>query len=171
MLPTTFQNLEELHALLAQHLELHEGVFSLFGLKPGMTFERVREVLGEPRHESLDVTAQQSLQFVVPIDHATHGLREHHKLTLGFFSFHHQPIGIIRLSYDYYRTGEEAEPFHQALRAFTSALVTKFGKPAKRSNRRGKAELTYESGKCRLGVYESFPVVVLQVMALDRPHS
>lgn len=164
MWPTHFENLDAMCAFLVQHIAFADGSFSFMGIAPGQTLDDVRNVIGEPAEKTEDTETQQTLQFTAPIDHATHGRRDHHVLRVLFWAFNHEPIQSIRIQFDYYRWGQDSDAFAVSLRALGDALTAKLGAPAKRSNRRGKHQLDYAQGKRKLMLFEGTSSVTIQLM-------
>ena len=154
MWPTHFQNFAELSAFLVQHIAHTDGAFSFMEIKPGLTLGDVRRVIGEPEEPSDENDEQQTLEFSAPIDHATHGMRDHHKLKALFWAFQHEPVHAIRLRFDYFRWGQDSDVFDTSLRSLCDVLIQKLGAPAKQSNRKGKRELSYVQGKRKLTLLE-----------------
>ncbi len=148
MWPEGFNNLEELKAFLLKHLDYSSQVgFSFFQIAPGMDLHKIGEVLGEAHESNMESEEQQTLQYDAPIDHPIHGKRDHHRLNALFWAFHCEPLEIIRLHIDYYKTGELAEAFHAFVKEVIEAIIEKFGKPDKKASRGTGKELSYQRGK------------------------
>ena len=164
MWPKQFENLDAMSAFLAQHIAFAEGSFSFMGIAPGQTLEDIRNSIGEPEEKTVDTETQQTLQFTAPIDHATHGRRDHHVLRALFLAFNHEPIQLIRIQFNYYRWGQDSDAFAVSLHALGDALTAKLGAPSKRSNRRGKHQFEYAQGKRKLMLFEGTDSVTIQLM-------
>lgn len=148
MWPEGFNNLEELKAFLVKHLDYNsQRGFSFFQIAPGMDLEKISVLLGEAHESNRESEEQQTLQYNVPIDHPIHGKRDHNRLNALFWAFHREPLEIIRLHIDYYKTGELAEAFHKFLKELFNMVIEKLGKPDKKASRGSGKELSYQRGK------------------------
>ena len=139
-----FKDLKELKVFLISQLNYDEkNGFSFVGITSGFELKEVANSLGEPESLSTESEQQQTLLYNAWVDHETEGRREHHKLNVLFLFFHNKPLEVIRIHFDYYKTGEFATAFYQFIHELFTSIVDKFGKPEKKSLRKAREEITY----------------------------
>jgi hypothetical protein len=164
MWPQEFTNLEELKVFMIDQLDYDEQTgFSFLQITPGMDLEKISVLLGEAHESNTESEEQQTLQYYVPIDHPIHGKRDHHKLSALFWAFHREPLEMIRLHLDYYKTGELAEAFHEFVKELFEAIIEKFGKPDKKASGGATKEISYLRGKHKLFVWLNAEGVRIQI--------
>jgi hypothetical protein len=142
-----FNDLNEVKEFLISQLSYDErSGFSFVGITSGFEFKEVADSLGEPDSINAESEQQQTLLYNAWVDHETEGKRDHHKLNVLFWFFHHKPLEVIRIHFDYYKTGGFAATFYQFIRELFTSMIDKFGEPEKKSLRRAKEEITYVRG-------------------------
>ena len=156
MLIPEFENIHHLKEFLVENLEYHEDKgFSICGIFPGMEFHEVPKVLGEPEVYNTENDQQQTMQYNSYIHHPAHGKREHYKLNMLFWAFHREPFKIIKLHFDYHKTGNDAEDFNVFLKDFFKLVIEKFGMPEKKTFRFNREELVYMNGKKSMRIWNN----------------
>lgn len=164
MWPEGFNNLEELKVFLVKHLDYDgQAGFSFMQIAPGMDLEKISVLLGKAHESGMESEEQQTLQYNAWIDHPVHGKRDHHRLNALFWAFHREPLEIIRLHIDYYRTGELTEAFHEFVKELFKAIIEKLGKPDKKASRGAGKELSYERGKHKFFLWSNAEGVRIQI--------
>lgn len=151
-----YLNLEELLASLADEIAFSpETGFSFGGVVSGDSFPDAFKRLGEPGIYNVESDQQQTAVYNAMIDHPVHGKRDHHQLNLLLWAFEREPISIIKLHFNYYSTGADAETFHQAVNTFLNAVIEKLGPPVLKKMTRGKQELSYKAGSSKLRIWNN----------------
>lgn len=164
MWPQEFKNLEELNVFMIHQLNYDEQAgFSFFQIAPGMELEKITALLGEPHQSNFEAEEQQTLQYEALIDHPVQGKRDHHRLNTLFWAFEREPLEMIRLHIDYYRTGELAEAFHKFVKELVEATVEKFGKPDKKASRGADKEISYQRGKHKFMLWSNAEGLRIQI--------
>ncbi|MGL5891538.1 MAG: hypothetical protein ACRC3B_16730 [Bacteroidia bacterium] len=112
-------------------------------------------ILGEPEVYNAESEQQQTAQYNAFIDHSRYGRRDHHRLNLLLWAFNNEPISIIKIHIDYYKTGEDAELFNASLNQLFSNINAKLGSPVLKKLTRGKQELLYKMGDSKLRLWNN----------------
>ncbi len=164
MWPEGFNNLEELNVFMIHQLNYDEQAgFSFMQIAPGMGLEKISVLLGEAHQANFEAEEQQTIAYNALIDHPLHGKRDHHRLNALFWAFHREPLEIIRLHIDYYRTGELAEAFHKFVKELFEAIIEKFGKPDKKASRGVDKEVSYLRGKHKFFLWSNGEGIRIQI--------
>lgn len=151
-----FENLNSLKEFLVNNLEYNEGKgFSFHNIFPGMEFQEVPVILGDPESYNTESDEQQTMQYNAFIHHPIHGKRDHYKLNILFWAFHREPFKIIKLHFDYHKTGEDAADFNVFLKDFFKLLIEKFDKPEKKTSGFNRKELFYIKGKRSMRIWNN----------------
>ncbi|NQY07839.1 MAG: hypothetical protein HRT68_16980, partial [Flavobacteriaceae bacterium] len=145
---TDIKDLEELKSILIQAVEFNtEDGYSFNDVKLKMSFDQVKEILGEPDVLNEESDQQQTMEYNRLIDHPKEGKRDHHKLNILFWAFNREPFDIIKIHFDYYKQGEYATSFKEFVDELIRDIEDKLGEPSKKSLRNGKEEISYRRGK------------------------
>jgi len=164
MWKSDFKNLEEVFVFLMKEITYDPKTgFSFGSVSPGDNFAKAFQILGNPEVCNAENDQQQTAQYNALIDHPVHGQREHHKLNLLLWAFNQEPISIIKLHFNYYNTGLDAEPFQIALNAFLNAISEKLGKPDLKKLTTGKQTLSYKTGNRKLHIWNNPEGVRLEI--------
>jgi hypothetical protein len=159
-----FIHLEDVFAFLLQETAYHPNTgFSFCGITPGSNFAEAFQILGDPEIYNTESDQQQTAEYHALIDHPTHGQREHHQLNLLLWAFNQESISIVKLHFNYYHTGLDAEPFQMEFNAFLNALSGKLGTPMLKKLTSGKQVLSYKTGRSKLHLWNSPEGVRLEI--------
>jgi hypothetical protein len=161
---TDFINLEEVFVFWMKQIAYNSSTgFSFCSISPGNNFTEAFEILGKPALYNIESEQQQTAEYNSFIDHPRHGKREHHRLNLLLWAFNQEPISIVKLHFNYYNTGLDAEPFKISLNAFLNNLSEKLGPPNLKKLVSGKQELSYKIGSSKLHIWNNPEGVRLEI--------
>jgi hypothetical protein len=163
MWPQEFRNLEELKVFMVHQLGYDEQTgFSFLQIAPGMDLEKISVLLGEAHESNMESEQQQTLQYYAPIDHPIHGKRDHHRLSALFWAFHREPLEMITLHIDYYKTGELKEDFHKFVKELFVVIIEKLGNPDTKSSGVTK-KISYLRGKHKFFLWSNAEGIRIQI--------
>lgn len=112
MFPKEFKDINALYTFVVEQLRYDdEKGFSFLTISTGVQLKEIINILGDAEESDFENEQQQMLKYEVEINHPIHGKRDHHKLTTLFWAFEGGPLEVIRLHFDYYKTGEFADDF------------------------------------------------------------
>ncbi|MES2134308.1 MAG: hypothetical protein V4506_18320 [Bacteroidota bacterium] len=120
-----------------------------------MEFYEVPIVLGDPEIYNTENNEQQTMEYNVFINHPAHGKRNHYKLNILFWAFHREPFKIVKLHFDYHKTGDNADDFNGFLKDFFKLLIEKFGKPEKKTSGFNREGLLYVNDKKSMRIWNN----------------
>jgi hypothetical protein len=164
MLPKEFKDLYDLNTWLTQQLNYDpEKGFSFLNISTGVNLENIIAVLGNATEFDLDNNQQQTLQYNILIDHPVEGKRDHHQLSILFWAFEDRKLEVIRLHFDYYKTGKDTLAFKEATNKLFDAVIQKLGEPEKKTTRRELKEISYKKGKYTLLLWLNTEGVRMQI--------
>lgn len=103
-----------------------------------MSFDQVAEFLREPGILNVESNQQQAMQYNALIDHSTKGKRNHHKLNVLFWAFNREPFNTIKFHFNSNSIGDFAQPLKEFADHFLNEVVSKFGKPEKKTLEKGR---------------------------------
>jgi len=159
-----FKDLNELKEFLISQLNYDDkSGFSFVGITSGLEFKEVANSLGEPETSNTESEQQKTLLYSAWVDHKTEGKRDHHKLNALFWFFENEPLEVIRVHFDYYKTGEFAVDFYKFIHELFTSLINKFGKPEKKSMREQNEEITYTRGKHKFSMWSNTEGLRIQI--------
>jgi hypothetical protein len=130
-------------ALVREGLGDLSQAWGLFGAKPGMSLEALREHFGTPSVAMLDVPEQRVLEYSVPLDHPELGSRDDHVAKIVMSSFHGEPVKTLELAVTYFGFGEDGPAWSEMAKGLEDHLVRALGAPKKKKKSAGKVELTW----------------------------
>lgn len=143
-----FKDLNELRDFLINQLNYDaSNGFTFVQIAIKTDLKKVVDLLGKPDTLNTESKQQQTILYTATVDHPTEGKRDHHKLDALFWFFNHEPLEIIRVHFDYYKTGEFVTPFNNFIKELFLSVIDKLGKPDKETLRQGNEEITYKRGK------------------------
>ncbi len=158
------QNSNEVISYIITNLNYNEeNGFSFLEIPLHTDIKYILDKIKNPDNIELESEQQQTVEYILAINHPTHGLRAHHKLSVLFWAFEKQPIEIIKLHFSYFNTGEEAESYSKFIKVLFNQLIEKFGEPSKKSLRNGKEELNFMKGKAKMIVWNNTEGLRIQI--------
>lgn len=164
MWPSEFKDLDELKDFLINQLSYDENNgFTFVQIPARVDFQEVLDILGKPDTVNTESEKQQTILYTAYVDHPTEGKRDHHKLNALFWFFHHEPLEIILIHFDYYKTGEFVTPFYKFIKELFLSIIDKLGKPDKKTLRLGHEKITYTRGKHTLFIWSNAEGLRIQI--------
>ena len=156
MYPDKFENLDTLRKYLVENIQYDQNNgFSFANIKLKTNFDEVITILGKPEIMNLESDQQQTLQYNALIDHPSEGIREHHRLNLLFWAFNRKPFKIIKLHFNYFNYGVYSGTLKEFIDEFLNEIISKFGKPKKKTHRMGKEEVLYDTNGHKLSIWRN----------------
>jgi len=151
-----FINLDEVYTFLIKKIEYNsETGFSFCSISPGNNFIEAFKFIGEPEIYNTESDQQQTAQYNAFIGHPEYGQRDHHRLNLLLWAFNKEPISIIKLHFNYYSSGLDAELFNTSVNNFFNSIIEKLGAPNLKNLTKGKQELSYKVGSSKLHLWNN----------------
>lgn len=159
-----FKNLDELKDFLINQLNYDENNgFTFLQIAARVDFQKVLDLLGKPDTVNTESEQQQTILYTAYVDHPTEGKRDHHKLSALFCFFHHEPLEIILLHFDYYKTGNFNASFYTFIKELFLSIIDKLGKPDKKTLRKGNEKINYTRGKHTLFIWSNTEGLRIQI--------
>lgn len=128
--------------------------FTFFGVYSGQEMQDAINILGTPTFLHDEIDSQQTAEYIIPIMHPRLGFFQLRSLNILLWGFNRKPIKIVQFMLNCDRYFEEnREPFIIFVKEFINLLVEKFGKPTKKTLRRGNESVIFNSGKDKFYLY------------------
>lgn len=159
-----FKDLNDLKQFLVNQINYDQASgFTFVGIPTKVDFNNIIDSLGKPENMNTESEQQQTLLYSAWVNHPTEGKRNHHKLTVLFWSFDHEPTEVIRIHFDYYKTAEFAAPFYDFIHELFVSIIEKLGKPEKKSMKEGNEKISYTKGKHLFAMWRNTEGLRIQI--------
>ena len=150
-----FESLSHFGTYFIEHIELDNTIgYNFHGVYSGMPFHDAIDTLGIPTHLLERNDTQQTAEYVILVKHPRQGFFKLRNLNILLWAFHRRPIKIVqfKLNCDRY-FDENREIFDTFLKEFINQLVEKFGKPTKKTFRKGKESVVFNFEDFKFHLY------------------
>lgn len=159
-----FESLNHVKEFIINALSYEEETgFTFLELRAGMTLSEIAQLLGPANYENLSDHTQQELYYYAQIKHPKFGENEINKAKLELVTYNNDPLKVILFQSKYNDVGEDAEIHRNFIVDTIKAIQEKFGKPDKKSLRKGKSTIKYQFEYSELYIWQSFDGFKIQI--------